>query len=102
MRVCFAILYDIVLDTTLYDKISLDCLFSCLLYYVRIFLRASYKNMLHCKIVCRLPWYYMILRYHIVCIRGLLLYDVCIDFCNNRHKTRTLSHGTPWNSISMA
>ena len=31
-----------------------------------------------------------------------MLYDVCIDFCNNRHKTRTLSHGTPWNSILMA
>ena len=30
-----------------------------------------------------------------------MLYDVCIDFCNNRHKTRTLSHGTPWNSILM-
>ena len=65
-RVCFAILYDVVLDTTLYEKISLDCLFSCLLYYIRIFLRASYKHMLHCNIVCHLPWYYMILRYHTI------------------------------------
>ena len=31
-----------------------------------------------------------------------MLYDVCIDFCNNRHKTKSLSHGTPWNSILMA
>ena len=36
------------------------------------------------------------------CFRGSLLYDVCIDFCSKRHKTRTLSHGTPWNSILMA
>ena len=36
------------------------------------------------------------------CFRGLLLYDVCIDFCINRRKARSLSHGTPWNSILMA
>ena len=30
------------------------------------------------------------------------MYYVCIDFCINRHETRSLSHGTPWNSILMA
>ena len=30
------------------------------------------------------------------------MYGMFIDFCTNRHKTRTLSHGTPWNIILMA
>ena len=67
MRVCFAILYDIVLDTPLYHKISLDCPSSCLLYYSRIFLRTSYKNMLHCKSECHVP-YDLTSSYHIVTI----------------------------------